>query len=77
MDSSFRRYWEFGRVICLTIFYVLMRVMRKENGVPLEVLVGLKVPALSGSNKGSRRVSQACEQHSGCIKANSEWKSLA
>ena len=54
-----------------------MRDTRKEIEVPLEVLVGLKVPAHSGSNKGSNNLSQAREQHSGCIKANSEWKSLA
>jgi len=38
---------------------------------------GLKVLAHSGSNKGSERVFQACEQHTGCIKSNGEWKSLA
>lgn len=48
---SFRR--EFGRVVCFNHIYVLMRDTRKENEVPLEVLVRTKVPGHSGSNKGS------------------------
>lgn len=60
---SFRR--EFGRVVCFNHVYVLIRGTRKENVVLLEVLVGPKVPGHSGSNKDSKRVSQAHEQHSG------------